>query len=75
MVGVELMTTNSERGAILVDHVLEEMKDQGFIIGKNGINRNVLAFQPPLVIQVDDIQNMLEKLDIVLEKLEAAEMA
>ncbi|MNJ72300.1 aminotransferase [compost metagenome] len=45
-----------------MDDLLEEMKDRGFIIGKNGVGRNVLAFQPPLVITEDDISEMLSAL-------------
>lgn len=73
MVGVELMASHPERGAILVDHVLEEMKDRGFLIGKNGVNRNVLAFQPPLVIQYEDVQNMLKELEQVIDSIEGSE--
>ncbi len=75
MIGVELLASNPDLGAILTDQVLEEMKDRGFLIGKNGIYRNVLAFQPPLVIQDEDIQKMLKALDIVLERVEASEAA
>lgn len=70
MIGVELMASSPDLGAMLVDQVLEEMKDQGFLIGKNGIHRNVLAFQPPLVIQYEDIQKMLKRLDLVLARIE-----
>ena len=45
------------------------MKNRGFIIGKNGIARNVMAFQPPLVITAQDIDNVLNTLDDVLSKL------
>ncbi|MNI01912.1 5-aminovalerate aminotransferase DavT [compost metagenome] len=62
MIGVELCAEDSDRGAVLVDDLLEEMKDRGFIIGKNGVGRNVLAFQPPLVITEDDISEMLSAL-------------
>jgi len=31
------------------------MLQKGFIIGKNGMNRNVIALQPPLVVDQDDI--------------------
>ncbi|OAB45411.1 aspartate aminotransferase family protein [Paenibacillus glacialis] len=75
MIGVELLASNPDLGAILTDQVLEEMKEQGFLIGKNGIYRNVLAFQPPLVIQDEDIQKMLKALDIVLERVEASKAA
>ncbi|MDR0269199.1 aspartate aminotransferase family protein [Paenibacillus sp.] len=69
MVGAEIGGGSPEESARLVDRILEEMKDQGFIIGKNGINRNVLAFQPPLVINGEDIRSMLKALDQVLAEI------
>ncbi|MMZ57530.1 hypothetical protein D1872_194670 [compost metagenome] len=66
MIGMELCAEDSERGAVLADDLLEEMKDRGFIIGKNGVGRNVLAFQPPLVITEDDISEMLSALSASL---------
>ncbi|WP_410770934.1 aspartate aminotransferase family protein [Fontibacillus sp. BL9] len=72
MIGAELCADDSERGARLVDDVLEEMKDRGFIIGKNGVGRNVLAFQPPLVITEDDIAEMLAALDQALNAVHEA---
>ena len=62
MIGAELCADEPARGAVLVDEVLEEMKDRGFIIGKNGVHRNVLAFQPPLVITAQDVEEMLNAL-------------
>ncbi|GIO87601.1 aminotransferase [Paenibacillus faecis] len=62
MVGAELCADDPGRGAQLVDEVLEEMKDRGYLIGKNGVDRNVLAFQPPLVITEEDIAEMLAAL-------------
>lgn len=74
MIGAELCADDSERGAWLVDEVLEEMKDRGFIIGKNGVGRNVLAFQPPLVITEQDISLMLAALEkSLVAALEARE--
>jgi len=52
-----------------VDEVLEQMKDHGFIIGKNGINRNVLAFQPPLIVEESDVILLVEVLDQVMSAL------
>ncbi|WP_234405496.1 aspartate aminotransferase family protein [Paenibacillus sp. IHBB 10380] len=73
MIGVELLTNHPNLGAEYVDQVLEKMKDQGYLIGKNGIYRNVLAFQPPLIIQQEDIENMIAALDAVLNSLELPE--
>jgi 4-aminobutyrate aminotransferase len=66
MLGAELHGTDEQDSAALTDRVLEAMKDRGYIIGKNGIGRNVLAFQPPLVMTEQDIEGMLKELDAVL---------
>lgn len=68
MLGAELSAGDTELGARLVDDVLETLKDRGFIIGKNGVGRNVLAFQPPLVITEKDITEMLAALEQALEE-------
>lgn len=63
MVGVQLQTMDGGMSSPEVtDLVLEEMKNRGFLIGKNGLNRDVLAFQPPLVIEEQDIARMIENL-------------
>ena len=70
MIGMQTQSTYDEvNSAQLTDLILEEMKDRGFLIGKNGLNRDCLAFQPPLVIEKEDIDSMLENLEQVLEKL------
>ncbi|HAS73533.1 MAG TPA: aspartate aminotransferase family protein, partial [Clostridiales bacterium UBA8960] len=66
------MAFDESKGAAIVDEVLEEMKERGFVIGKNGMNRNVLAFQPPLMVTASDIEQMLENLDAVLLSLPTA---
>ena len=69
MVGAEFIRSGGSPYPELLDDVLEMMKDRGFLIGKNGLSRNVMAFQPPLVItrqDVDEILNVLE--DVLKEK-------
>ena len=68
MVGAEFVHADRSPAAEELDLVLEEMKNRGFIIGKNGIARNVMAFQPPLVITEQDIDNVLDTLEQVLTK-------
>lgn len=70
--GMGLMIGAEVSSAQFVDTILEEMKERGFIIGKNGMDRNVLAFQPPLIIAESDIDLMLEALDDVLSHLPSA---
>ncbi|GFP74604.1 aspartate aminotransferase family protein [Clostridium fungisolvens] len=70
MLGIQIKAPNNKvNSAEITDFILEEMKDLGFLIGKNGINRDVLAFQPPLVITKEDIASMVESLAEVLEKV------
>lgn len=70
MLGVQLQAKNLDRNsAEITDLILEEMKERGFLIGKNGLNRDVLAFQPPLVISKEDIDAVVENLQQTLNKL------
>ncbi|MDR3590331.1 MAG: aspartate aminotransferase family protein [Negativicutes bacterium] len=69
MLGVELVLPDKDPAVSQVDQVLEKMKDRGFLVGKNGLHRNVLAFQPPLVITMQDIDALLSNLDDVLASL------
>ena len=66
MDGAEFVKPDGSPAPEELDKVLEAMKDRGFIIGKNGIGRNVMAFQPPLVITEEDINEVLNALDMVL---------
>ena len=52
-----------------MEFIVETMKDRGFLIGKNGIARNVLAFQPPLVISEENINDLLNNLDDVMSQV------
>lgn len=69
MLGAELVLPDKSPAATEIDIVLEKMKDRGFLLGKNGPSRNVLAFQPPLVITRDNLSDLLNNLDDVLSTL------
>lgn len=70
MLGMQLQAIDqSNTSAEITDIILEEMKGRGFLIGKNGMNRDVLAFQPPLIITKEDIDAMVENLKQALDKL------
>ena len=68
MVGAEFIRPDGSPAFEELDNVLEELKNRGFIIGKNGVSRNVMAFQPPLVITEQDITDVLNALDMVLSE-------
>lgn len=69
MIGVELVRKDGEPAISDTDIILEKLKDRGIIVGKNGLNRNVLAFQPPLVINKGDIEVLIKNLDEVLSEI------
>ena len=68
MLGAEFIKADGAPDPELLDDLLEEMKDKGFIVGKNGLARNVMAFQPPLVISAQNVDDTLNMLDMLLGK-------
>jgi 4-aminobutyrate aminotransferase-like enzyme len=64
MIGVEL-DAGPDSSAV-TDAVLERMKDAGYLLGKCGPGRNVLAFLPPLVVDRHDLDRMTDDLDRTL---------
>lgn len=67
--GAELIKEDKAPASEEIDLVLEYMKNEGVLAGKTGPARNVLTFQPPLIIERDDIDNAISALDKALEKL------
>ena len=66
MVGAEFVHADKSPAAAELDLVLEELKNRGFIVGKNGIERNVMAFQPPLIITEKNVNDVLNAVELVL---------
>lgn len=69
MLGMELTDEAHNPLPEKTDQILEFLKEEGIILGKNGLYRNVLAFQPPLVINEADIEFLIEKLDMAFHSL------
>ncbi|MCL2016150.1 MAG: aspartate aminotransferase family protein [Defluviitaleaceae bacterium] len=65
MLGVELETAEQ------VDFVLETAKTEGVILGRNGITRNVIALQPPLIITTENVATAIATLDNALTAIYA----
>ena len=63
MLGAELVNHGKAPAVQETDTVLEYMKDRGVLIGKTGASRNVLAFQPSLIITEDNIDELIDALD------------
>lgn len=69
MLGLPVLGTDRFDAPRCADLILEAMKDRGWLLGKNGLNRDVLAFQPPLVISEREIEDMTRDLSRVLKEL------
>ena len=71
MIGVELVKENKIPATEATDFIIEEFKNRGVLAGKTGMSRNVLTFQPPLIITRNDIDHVVETLDKVLFMVES----
>jgi len=71
MLGVELVEDRSTKKPAEKEtgRVVEILKDHGVIIGKGGALGNMLRINPPLCIQKDDFDYVLEVLDQSLSRL------
>jgi 4-aminobutyrate aminotransferase/4-aminobutyrate aminotransferase/(S)-3-amino-2-methylpropionate transaminase len=69
MIGIELTGQGDEPPSVVTDHVLERMKDAGFLLGKTGALRNVLTMMPPLIIEPPDLDNAVVALEAALQDI------
>lgn len=69
MLGAELVKEDRAPATEETDLVLEALKNAGVLAGKTGIGRNVLTFQPPLIIAEEDIERLAEALDAALAQI------
>lgn len=69
MIGVEINDRKDNSAAELTDMILEQMKDDGFLLGKTGPRRNVLTFMPPLIIGEKDINDAVDAFEGILQKV------
>ena len=69
MRGAEFVCADGTPAPAALDTALEKLKDRGILVGKNGLARNVMAFQPPLVITAADVDHLLNQLEDVLKEI------
>jgi 4-aminobutyrate aminotransferase-like enzyme len=71
MLGAELRDREGSPASALTDTVLEALKDAGYLIGKTGPGRNVLTFLPPLIVEAEALDGLVDALDGVLTRAHA----
>lgn len=65
MIGIEVNVDSLDTQEV-VANLLESMKDAGFLLGRTGIDRNVLTIMPPLVVESEQLDDLVEELMIQL---------
>ena len=65
MLGMEIVSDRTARtpGKTETAEVLEATKELGLLIGKGGLDGNVLRIQPPMCITADDVDFAVDVLD------------
>jgi len=71
MLGVELVADRSTRAPATAQtlDVLEAAREMGLLIGKGGLDGNVLRIKPPMCITADDADFALDVLDRALARV------
>ena len=71
MIGAELVTDRRTKEPAKAEcaQVFETARELGLLIGKGGLNGNVLRIKPPMCLTAADADFMLEVLDVALAKL------
>jgi acetylornithine/succinyldiaminopimelate/putrescine aminotransferase len=67
MIGVEL--TKDEAGSEdRVGLLLESLKNAGYLLGRTGVDRNVLTIMPPLIVRQSELLGLVEALEELLDQ-------
>jgi 4-aminobutyrate aminotransferase-like enzyme len=67
--GVELINPDGSESTGICSYVKNRMRDHRILIGSEGPKDNILKIRPPLTINAEDVDMILECLDSVLEEL------
>jgi alanine-glyoxylate transaminase/(R)-3-amino-2-methylpropionate-pyruvate transaminase len=73
MLGVQLMTDRGPATAETLE-LLEAAREMGVLLGKGGLDGNVLRIKPPLCITADDVDFAVDVLDRALVEVGRAGM-
>jgi len=70
MIGIELVKDkkSKEPGTLVSLNVMERAKELGLLLGRGGLNSQVLRVAPPLCINKEDSKFILEVLDKIFEE-------
>ena len=71
MIGVELVRDRATKEPAKQEtlDILEHCREMGMLIGKGGLDGNILRIKPPMCITADDVDFALEVLDVAFSKV------
>jgi 4-aminobutyrate aminotransferase-like enzyme len=74
MTGVELVSDPGARSPApeLANAVMNRMRERGVLVGSTGPDDNILKIRPPLVVTIDDADQIVDTLDASLRELSSA---
>jgi alanine-glyoxylate transaminase / (R)-3-amino-2-methylpropionate-pyruvate transaminase len=72
LLGVELVRNRASKEPATAEtlEVLEELRDVGVLVGKGGLDGNVIRIKPPLCITMEDADFALDALEYALGRVE-----
>ncbi len=73
-IGVEMVTDRSARtpATQATTYVLNRMREERILIGSEGPDHNILKIRPPLTIDAEGVEMLLDRLDAILSETGAA---
>ncbi|NOX63992.1 MAG: aspartate aminotransferase family protein [Chloroflexi bacterium] len=74
MQGIEMVTDREtkEPATAAINHLFEECRNLGLLIGKGGLYGNTVRIAPPLTATKDDVDRALEILDVAFSRVQEA---
>jgi len=71
-VGVELVNDDGSEATAICAYIKNRMRDHRILLGSEGPNDNILKIRPPLTIDADDVDMILDVLSTILTELAGA---
>ncbi|MBY6056385.1 aminotransferase class III-fold pyridoxal phosphate-dependent enzyme [Leisingera daeponensis] len=70
--GLELVNADGSEATEICSYIKNRMRDHRILIGSEGPKDNILKIRPPLTIEAEDTDMIVEILDSILQEVEAA---
>ena len=69
MLGVELTNPGGEPPEVEMGRLLERLKDEGYLVGRTGVDRNVVTLMPPLIVGQAELRGLVDTLAWLIDDI------